>query len=272
MNPSSLSEQQHHILFDRDVVGEIVPQWFDIEYWQDSAQVTSTSLGRGRAWFIEGKERSMVLRHYQRGGAMSRLLGDKYIWQGLENTRAWREWQLLAALWQQGLPVPQPLAAHVIRSGLFYRADLLTVKIPASRSLSDYLLAQPLPAINWQTIGQLVRRFHDANVCHADLNAHNILVNKKLELYFEGKLKPEEETRLIENSLTLVGNIKGFKGIETATITGDQSDYTLFDKVRQNLARILVGERDAITIIGPATVVKDIKRNPKKLELMLNNK
>jgi len=183
MNPTSLNEQQHHILFDSNAVGEIVPQWFEIEYWQDLAQVTATGRGRGRAWFVESKGRSMVLRHYQRGGAMSGLLGDRYFWQGLENTRAWREWHLLATLWQQGLPVPQPLAAHVIHTGLFYRADLLTVKIPASRSLSDYLLERSLQPTDWQSIGQLLRRFHDAKIFHADLNAHNILMKDNLEFY-----------------------------------------------------------------------------------------
>ena len=46
----------------------------------------------------------------------------------------------------------------------------------------------------------------------------------------------------------------------------------MFDKVRHNIARILVGEQDAITLIGPASVVKYIKRDPKKIELMLKRK
>ena len=85
----------------------------------------------------------------------------------------------------------------------------------------------------------------------------------------QGRLKPEEETRLIENTMTLVGNIPGFHGVEIATISGDSDNRGLFEKVRHNIARILVGEQDAMTIIGPANLVKEIKRNPKKLELML---
>ncbi|MCR4284758.1 MAG: DUF2073 domain-containing protein [archaeon] len=96
-----------------------------------------------------------------------------------------------------------------------------------------------------------------------------ILDNKIIIL--QGKLSPEEETRLIETSMTLIGNIKGFQGIETAAISGEK-DIGIFNRVRKNLARILVGERDSITIIGPATVVKDIKRDPKKLELMLSRR
>jgi len=94
-----------------------------------------------------------------------------------------------------------------------------------------------------------------------------ILQNKIIIL--QGRLNPEEETRLIENTMTLVGNIKGFQGIEIATISNDNEHRTLFEKVRRNIAKILVGEQDAVTIIGPANLVKEIKRNPKKLELML---
>ena len=96
-----------------------------------------------------------------------------------------------------------------------------------------------------------------------------ILENKIIIL--QGRLKPEEETKLIENTMTLIGNIKGFQGVEISTLSGD-TDQSLFDKVRHNIARILVGEQDAITLIGPASFVKEIKRDPKKIELMLKRR
>ena len=88
-------------------------------------------------------------------------------------------------------------------------------------------------------------------------------------IILQGRLKPEEETKLIEHTMTLVGNIKGFQGIELAVISGDSENRNLFEKVRRNIARILIGEQDAVTIIGPASVVKEIKRDPKKMEMML---
>jgi len=91
-------------------------------------------------------------------------------------------------------------------------------------------------------------------------------------IILQGKLLPDEETRLIENSMTLIGNIKNFQGIEIAAISGESDHRGLFEKVRRNLAKILVGEQDAITIIGPASVVKDITRDPKKIELMLQRR
>jgi|TARA_B100001971_G_scaffold135395_1_gene125066 hypothetical protein len=98
-----------------------------------------------------------------------------------------------------------------------------------------------------------------------------IILDHKI-IILQGRLKPDEEARLIENSMTLIGNIKGFQGIEIAAISGDNEYEGLFHKVRHNLARILIGEQDAITIIGPASVVKDIKKDPKKIELMLQRK
>ncbi len=97
------------------------------------------------------------------------------------------------------------------------------------------------------------------------------IILKNRIIILQGKLKPDEEARLIENSMTLIGNIKGFQGIEIAGISGE-SDDGLFRRIRQGVARILVGEQDAITIIGPASVVKEITRDPKKMELMLSRR
>ncbi len=98
------------------------------------------------------------------------------------------------------------------------------------------------------------------------------LVLQKKIIILQGKLQPDEEVRLIENSMTLIGNIKGFQGIEVAAISGDNDKRGLFEKVRRNIAKILIGEQDAITIIGPASVVKEITRNPRKIELMLQRR
>lgn len=98
------------------------------------------------------------------------------------------------------------------------------------------------------------------------------IVLKNKIVILQGRLKPDEEVRLIENSMTLIGNLEGFHGIEIATISGETEGISVFNRVRQNIARILVGEQDAITIIGPASIVKEIKRDPKKIELMLQRK
>lgn len=89
-------------------------------------------------------------------------------------------------------------------------------------------------------------------------------------LILQGRLRPDEETRLIGDTMAMIGHVKNFKGIELAVISGN-GDEGFLSKMRQGVANVLTrGDLGAVTIIGPATVVKEIKRNPKKIELLLN--
>lgn len=90
-------------------------------------------------------------------------------------------------------------------------------------------------------------------------------------LILQGRLIPEEETRLIGDTMAMIGHVKNFRGIELAVISGNGENEGIFGKLKRNLVKTLSGgDLGAITIIGPATIVKEIKRNPKKIELLLN--
>jgi 3-deoxy-D-manno-octulosonic acid kinase len=82
---------------------------------------------------------------------------------------------LLALLYARDLPVPRPVAAQNLRSGLRYTADLITERIVADK-LSSWLAREPVPEQTWREIGRMLARFHGAGVWHADLTAHNILL------------------------------------------------------------------------------------------------
>jgi len=166
-----------YILYDEDSTSKVIPDWFSPDYWQSQQAITGQALGRGAAWFIKKGSIEWVLRHYRRGGLVARVMADQYLWTGLERTRAWREWRLLLDMYQSGLPVPPPVAARVERHGLFYRADLLTVKIPNTQSLAQRLSTAYLDFSVWRKIGLIIARFHQAGICHADLNANNILLD-----------------------------------------------------------------------------------------------
>ena len=89
-------------------------------------------------------------------------------------------------------------------------------------------------------------------------------------LILQGRLLADEETRLIGDTMAMIGHVKNFKGIELAVISGN-GNKGFFSKMKNGLANALSGgDLGAITIIGPATIVKEIKRNPKKIELLLN--
>ena len=95
----------------------------------------------------------------------------------------------------------------------------------------------------------------------------NMLVNGKI-VFIQGRLKPEEETDLIEETMKVIGKSKKFKGIELAVFTPSNKTSGLM-ALRKRLAEALAGNRDVITVIGPATIVREIKKDPTKLELML---
>jgi hypothetical protein len=94
----------------------------------------------------------------------------------------------------------------------------------------------------------------------------NIILAGKVVI-LQGKLRPEEESRLIEDTMALIGHVKGFKGIELAVLATESLNWR--EKFRNGIARVLVGNRDAMTVIGPASIVKGIKKDPRKLEVML---
>jgi 3-deoxy-D-manno-octulosonic acid kinase len=176
MQPIQIQSGKSHILYDAELPIHAEPVLFEPSAWRRRGQLLGSAQGRGETAFVGDGTHEYVLRHYRRGGLPGRLVRDSYLWTGLERTRAWREWHLTAELYRRGLPVPRPVAARVEHDGLFYRADLVTLRIPAARSLAQALAQAALPVERWQAIGACIRCFHDAGVDHADLNAHNILL------------------------------------------------------------------------------------------------
>jgi len=95
----------------------------------------------------------------------------------------------------------------------------------------------------------------------------NIVLQNRIVI-LQGRLDATEEASLIQSTMALVGRVKNFRGVELAVIQPNQKE-NLMDRVRLGIARSLVGNRDALTVIGPASLVKEIKRNPEKIDLML---
>jgi 3-deoxy-D-manno-octulosonic acid kinase len=152
---------------------------FDPEFWRARGELIAVNGGRGAAWFIASGSRQWALRHCRRGGFVARLSSDSYLWLGEERVRAFAEWRLLELLTERGLPVPTPVAARYQRAGACYRCDLITQRIMHAEPLSDVLAQRALGAAAWRAVGATVARLHRAGVDHADLNAHNILLDAK---------------------------------------------------------------------------------------------
>jgi 3-deoxy-D-manno-octulosonic acid kinase len=167
------------MLYDGSRASNLSADWFEPQYWQARGELDGTARGRGTVHFVKAADgRRYVLRRYRRGGLMAHLFADRYAWHGEEGTRPFMEWQLTYRLHRAGLPVPTPIAARYRRTGATYTGDIITERLPTVGSLAECLRAGALSVLSWISIGRSIRRFHDLGVCHADLNAHNVLLSE----------------------------------------------------------------------------------------------
>ena len=184
------------ILYDRQVIREIGDDRFSPSGWLHSEPVSGAlrAAGRGSTTFVGNIPRQFVLRHYMRGGLIGKFVRDRYVWTGEEQTRPFAEWRMLAKMADKGLRVPRPAAARYCRRGPFYTADIITVRIPDVVALSEYIASEARPAKFWQSLGAAVRDFHDHGVCHADMNAYNLQIDRDGDLWMldfdKGRLLP----------------------------------------------------------------------------------
>ena len=93
----------------------------------------------------------------------------------------------------------------------------------------------------------------------------NIAKMNKIVL-LQGRLRKEEETELIKTTMEEID--KKFKGIELAVINPSQSAKDGLQKFKYDLLGMLLGESQGLTIIGPSSIVKSIKKDPNKIELL----
>jgi hypothetical protein len=86
-------------------------------------------------------------------------------------------------------------------------------------------------------------------------------------ILLQGTLSQEEEALLIERTMKVVTD--KFKGIEIAAINKEMLDQDSFvDRIKGKLVNMLLGNRQGLTIIGDATLVKEIRQDPTKIELL----
>lgn len=178
MNETVEKTSDGAIVYDTEIIDQVSARTFSAAGWKAVRPVQSVlrSGGRGHTLIIGDGSNEFVLRHFMRGGLLGRFVRDSYVWLGEDRTRAFEEWRLLYKLYQQGLPVPRPAVARFCRNGPVYTADIITCRMPDINSLSIHLTEKPANEEFWASLGACIRRFHDAGVNHADLNAYNVQV------------------------------------------------------------------------------------------------
>ena len=92
----------------------------------------------------------------------------------------------------------------------------------------------------------------------------NVVKSNKIVI-MEGRLKRQEEADLIEITMEEIN--QRFKGIEISVINPDRDKHGGLKRVKAGFVGMLLGDRQGLTIIGPASIVKKIEQNPDKIEL-----
>ncbi len=177
-NLHTIKKNNLSIITSDSLKDEVNQQWFEQDYWMNQGRLLGANSGRGSTWVIKAEWGKWVIRHYFRGGLYAKLNRDRYFWTGLENTRAYREYQLLNKLQQLDLPSPKPVAALIVKKGLFYRNDLIMEHIQHKMTLAQAISSDdPMSLSIWHKIGTTIAQYHHNGIYHSDLNAHNILLN-----------------------------------------------------------------------------------------------
>ena len=226
-----------YILYDADSISNPVLEIFDRDYHSNNEQSLSSGLsgevgiGRAKVVYFHRDNKDMVLKHYFRGGLVASIVKDRYFGFDIEKTRAFREWRLLKDMKKLDLPVPNAIAAHVRQGVLYYRADLITQKIENSKTLSDVLINKAIGDELWKEVGSCIKKFHDKNVYHADLNARNILLTEEGKVYLidfdNSNFRPGSQSWKIGNLARLKRSLLKFKKNEKS-FNFCEGDWSIF--------------------------------------------
>lgn len=92
----------------------------------------------------------------------------------------------------------------------------------------------------------------------------NIAKQNKIVL-LQGRLKKDEEAELIKTTMEEIN--KEFKGIELAVINPSQN-ATGLNKFKYDVFGLFFGDQQGLTVIGPSSIVKSIRKDPNKIELL----
>ncbi len=187
MKPAVHKQQSRAIIYDAGCLELPAVESFDAGYWLARNALQGQATGRGSAWFIDAPFGSVVLRRYLRGGWAAKLSRQHYFFSTVARSRPFREFNVLTALHESGLPVPRPVAALCEHRGFFASGAIMTARIAGAQTLVEVLSATRANTERWLAlwadVGRCIRRFHIAGVWHADLNACNILLDAKAQVF-----------------------------------------------------------------------------------------
>ncbi|MBN2458783.1 DUF2073 domain-containing protein [Candidatus Woesearchaeota archaeon] len=91
------------------------------------------------------------------------------------------------------------------------------------------------------------------------------VVQEEKIILLEGRLASTEKSELIRKTMEEID--EKFKGIEIEELDLDKKDKAFLEKIKTVLINFIMGSRRGLTIIGPASIIKEIKKDPDKIQL-----
>lgn len=93
------------------------------------------------------------------------------------------------------------------------------------------------------------------------------MVKDEKIVVLEGRLRKEEEGELIRRTMEEIN--ERFRGIELSVIYPEKKKGK---SLKSGLAGMLLGQRQGLTVLGPATLIKEIRKDPDKIQLLTQEK
>lgn len=226
-----------YTIYNNELIND-VSECFDENYWQKKNAIIGCARGRGTTWFIQLPLLQAALRHYRRGGLFGKVISDSYFFIGYNKTRSIAEFHLLNHLKDEGVNVPTPIAARVVRNHIFYQADLLSEKISNASDLVGLLQERRLTKQEYFEIGKEIKKLHQSQVNHTDLNIHNILLDTSSTVWiidFDKCYQQDGEGWKEANINRLLRSFR--KEVKKKAIHWDENDWeSLFAGYKANIS------------------------------------
>ena len=96
------------------------------------------------------------------------------------------------------------------------------------------------------------------------------MVKDERIVVLEGRLRKEEEAALIKKTMEEIND--RFKGIELSVVYPEKRKGNLGKMLKNNITDLLLGQRQGLTVLGPASLIKEIKKDPDKIQLFTQDK
>ena len=205
-------DRNRFLVTDKHYRDRVTSDWFDAKVLAEQGAIIGSSQGRSTTWFFQKNNEQFVLRHYYRGGFLSKWVQDSYLFTGIRRTRGYQEFSLLQQMYQKNLPVPEPVAFLVKKKGMLYHAWIIIRLIKDTEDLFHILQERSLSADEWRGVGALIRHFHDEGIYHSDLNIHNILLDQQGHFWLidfdKGRLFSKQSSKLQANLARLQRSLR----------------------------------------------------------------